>query len=106
MIKLEIDENTITYNGAVYTRCVDYDSQKCGRTEIAEMCGFFHSDGTPNVNNLYPTNSKARYCFPNFEIEKANKGAKPWTRKEVREWLSIPLKDRERMYKETLDEFN
>lgn len=106
MIKIEIDENKITFNGAVYKLVSTYEEEMCGRKEIAEMLGFYHADGTPNLNNLYSTNPNAKYYFPNFEIEKANKKQKPWTRKQVKAWLAIPLNERRKMYKESLDEIN
>lgn len=105
-MKIEISEKSVTVDGVRYDRVADQDKEMCGRFEIAEMLGYRHKDGKPNLNNLWKNNKRAVYQFPNFEIEKAEGGAKPWTRAEVRAWLSIPMWKRREMYKETQDEIN
>lgn len=102
-MQIEITDKRIVVDGKVYELAVNGDKEPCGREEIAEMLGYRLSDGSVNVNNLYRNNPSAVYAFPNFEIEKAAKGAKPWTRAEVRAWLSIPLWERKKMYKEAQD---
>ncbi len=102
-MNIEITEKVVHVDGKTYVLKPDYDKEPCGRTEIAEMLGYRFSDGTINENNLYKSNPSAVYAFPNFEMEKAARGAKPWTRSEVKAWLSIPLWERKKMYRESLD---
>lgn len=103
---IEINDKNVVIDGKTYVYKPDAEKEPCGRFEIAEMLGYRFSDGSVNMNNLYKSNPSAVYAFPNFEIEKAANGAKPWTRSEVKAWLSIPLWERKKMYKETLNELD
>ncbi len=105
-MKIEIEERRVVVDGRIYELKADYEKEMIGRREIAEMLGYKHSDGSPNLTNLYKNNPRAVYAFPNFEIDKAQGNAKPWTRAEVRKWLSIPMWKRVKMYKETQNESN
>lgn len=102
-MKIEINDKQVTVDGRVYELKVDYEKQMCGRREIGEMLGYRHSNGKVNLSNLYRGAKNAVYMFPNFEIDKADGDAKPWTRAQIREWLAIPLWERKKMYEETKD---
>lgn len=101
---IKISDKEVVVDGRVYVFKLDHENEFCGRREIAEMLGYRKADGSPNCSNLYRNTPNAVLQFPNFEIEKAERGEKPWRRREVRAWLSIPLWERKRMYKETKDE--
>ena len=92
---IKISTDSITVDGIRYIRDEER-SEMWGMKEIASYLGHLHSDGTPNVNNLYHENIK----FPNFDKRLAYGGRKPWTKKEVIDWLSIPILERKSMYKE------
>lgn len=103
-MNIEINENTVKIDGRTY-QLISSDYDMCGRKEIAEMCGFRHSTGEVNTSNLYANNKNAPLFFPNFEIEKAKGKEKPWRRKEVEAWLSIPLWKRKKMWEESHDTY-
>ena len=106
---IKIDGDVIELNGIPYKRMRESDEEYVGRSEIARMAGFKRMKGdkeVPNTSNLYPHKKWAPIYFPNFEIEKAGKGKKPWKRKEVRAWLDIPVKKRREMYEEYIKEKN
>lgn len=104
---LELSEEQIIWNGRLYRYVRESDEEYIGRTEIAKMAGFWtmrNGKKVPNTSNLYDTSYWAPIYFPNFEIEKAAKGAKPWKRKEVRAWLSIEPWKRKEMYIKYMEE--
>ncbi len=105
-IELNETGDEIIVNGdRIYKYKENRLEQMCGRHEIAEYLGY-SCNGKVNMSNLYSNTKKAILQFPNFEMEKARNGEKPWTRRQMEAWLSIPLKKREQMYKESLDELN
>lgn len=107
METLTLSENEIIWNGRVYRYAKDEGEEYVGRTEIAKMEGLWtkrNGKPIPNVSNMYETSRWGAIHFPNFEIEKAAHGAKPWKRREVRAWLNIPPEKRKEMYVEYMKE--
>lgn len=106
-VTIKIMGDEIIYNGKLYKYVRETDEEFVGRTEIAKMAGFWtkrNGKKVPNTSNLYDTSYWAPIYFPNFEIEKAAKGAKPWKRREVRAWLNIDPSERKAMYIKYLKE--
>lgn len=105
-INVSDDGTEVVINGdRVYKYKENRLEQMCGRREIAEYLDY-HCNGKINVTNLYRNNKNAVLQFPNFEIEKAEGGEKPWTRREMEAWLSIPLNKRRQMYKEAQNAYD
>ena len=95
---IKIFNDRVEIDGEIYRNTSQ--TEMWGMKEIANYLGNMHSDGTPNVNNLYKDKESVFIKFPNFERDKALKGRKPWTKDEVIRWLSIPKNERLRMYRE------
>lgn len=96
---IKISTDCILVDGVRYIKATE-TSEMWGMKEIASYLGHLHSDGTPNVNNLYHNCINENIKFPNFDKKLAYGGRKPWTKKEVIDWLSIPILERKSMYKE------
>lgn len=98
-MNIEINGDEVIIDGAVYR--LDRSSQEFwGRKEIAQYLNYTRSDGHVNLSNMYSDCPRNRILFPQFAMELANRGAKPWTKRQCIDWLSIPKKERLRMYKE------
>ena len=101
---IEFNDNEVVVNkDMVFIYKENRLEQMCGRREIAEYLNY-SCNGHTNTSNLYRNNPNAPLYFPNFEIEKADGGVKPWTRREMEAWLNIPISKRRQMYKESKDE--
>ena len=98
-MNITINADFVEIDGVKYQRVAD-SNEMWGMKEIASYLGHLHSDGTPNVNNLYHDCINENIKFPNFDKKLAYGGRKPWTKKEVIDWLSIPILERKSMYKE------
>ena len=98
---IKILNDAVDIDGVLY-RKVSADEDMWGLKDIAIYFGHFHKDGTPNVNNLYHNTENEMIKFPNFDRKAALGGKKPWTKKQVLDWLSIPKMERKAMYREHL----
>ena len=98
-MNIVINADYVEIDGVKYQRVAD-SNEMWGMKEIAEYLGYFHSNGKPNTNNLYRNVMEENIKFPYFQKQKAMKGRKPWKKKEVIDWLSIPIAKRREMYKE------
>ena len=94
-----INADYVEIDGVKYQRVAD-SNEMWGMKEIAEYLGYFHSNGKPNTNNLYRNVMEENIKFPYFQKQKAMNGRKPWKKKEVIDWLSIPIAKRREMYRE------
>ena len=96
---IKILTDSIEVDGVRYIKANEVQ-EMWGMKEIASYLGHVHADGTPNVNNLYHDTLNENIKFPNFDKKLAYGGRKPWTKKEVISWLSIPILERKAMYNE------